>query len=265
MFSSLAEKKSWFTPDDLVPERRARFGSALSEGVSFSFVDSPSQPRMSDVPENSLLSCIHSVTARSAASVVLPFTLMAVSAEGRVLELIHSNETLRREAEQAGLRRGLMLDSLHAGMNAVSLAMETGGPTVVRGVEHSHPVFRQWNCICAPLVFEDRRYGFLDLSFSVAREVEFAVPFVIKLAEDISAQVQACDPCMRRSRIQELFQEFGLTPREREVAELWMNKKGALHISSQLGISEGTVRNTVKRIYEKMKVSDRAEMIGRLL
>jgi DNA-binding NarL/FixJ family response regulator len=45
---------------------------------------------------------------------------------------------------------------------------------------------------------------------------------------------------------------------------LWLSQKGALHISGELGISEGTVRNIVKNIYTKLQVNERKQFVKKL-
>lgn len=66
---------------------------------------------------------------------------------------------------------------------------------------------------------------------------------------------------MRKQDLEARFQEYRLTAREREVAHLWLSEKGALHISGELGISEGTVRNIVKNIYTKLRVNERKQFV----
>ncbi|AWV36066.1 helix-turn-helix transcriptional regulator [Paenibacillus odorifer] len=48
---------------------------------------------------------------------------------------------------------------------------------------------------------------------------------------------------------------------EREVAYHWSLRRGALQISNDLNVKEGTVRNIVKSIYSKMNISERWELI----
>ncbi|OMD88641.1 hypothetical protein BSK49_14405 [Paenibacillus odorifer] len=73
---------------------------------------------------------------------------------------------------------------------------------------------------------------------------------------------------MRKQDLEARFQEYRLTARERErereVAHLWLSEKGALHISGELGISEGTVRNIVKNIYTKLRVNERKQFVKKL-
>jgi DNA-binding CsgD family transcriptional regulator len=71
---------------------------------------------------------------------------------------------------------------------------------------------------------------------------------------------------LRKQDLEARFQEYRLTAREREreVAHLWLSEKGALHISGELGISEGTVRNIVKNIYTKLRVNERKQFVKKL-
>lgn len=51
-----------------------------------------------------------------------------------------------------------------------------------------------------------------------------------------------------------------LTTREHQVAELVSRGHGVLNVSHKLGLTEGTVRNHLKRIYRKLGVSSRVEL-----
>ena len=56
-----------------------------------------------------------------------------------------------------------------------------------------------------------------------------------------------------------------LTPRERQVASFVMQGANNLGIASSLQISRETVKKALQRIYEKLNVHGRAEMVARLL
>lgn len=149
-------------------------------------------------------------------------------------------------------------------MNAVSLAMEMNCIGVVRGTEHTDQTFRDWNCVCAPLQDDDSVYGYVDISFNRGEPIEFAIPFVQQIAENIMEKWMEKNPEMQQYRLESTLLEYKLTAREQEVARLWLMEKSALHIGSDLGISEGTVRNMLKSIYSKMRVNDRFQFVKRL-
>lgn len=57
---------------------------------------------------------------------------------------------------------------------------------------------------------------------------------------------------------------YGLTGREREVLELLLRGRSKVYIAETLFISENTVRGHVKRIYAKLDVHDRQELIDQI-
>lgn len=57
-------------------------------------------------------------------------------------------------------------------------------------------------------------------------------------------------------------EEWGISPREEEVLELIVNGKTNKEIASLLFISEHTVKNHLSRIFDKMNVTDRSQIIA---
>ncbi|NQX47245.1 hypothetical protein HQN87_18080 [Paenibacillus tritici] len=194
----------------------------------------------------------------------IPYVVFLTDKAGTILELVYSSPDTRTEMEQAELRPGVSLCRERAGMNAVSLAMEMKCIGVVRGAEHSDQAFRNWNCVCAPLQDHNTVYGYVDISFNRVEPIEFAIPFVQQIAENVMGKWMEKNPEMQQYRLEATLQAYKLTAREQEVARLWLLEKSALHIGSDLGISEGTVRNMLKSIYSKMRVNDRFQFVKRL-
>jgi DNA-binding CsgD family transcriptional regulator len=158
-----------------------------------------------------------------------------------------------------GLGLGMNLSKYFFGMNAISLAMDMGCIGIVRGVEHTMPIFQHWNSVCSPIFGDGAVQGYISISVPVERQVEFAVPFLQQLSAKLSVNKE-----IARTDHTEEFRQFNLSPREREVAHGWFLRKSALYISCELGIKEGTVRNIVKNIYSKMNVGDRSQFIKKL-
>ncbi|MNI60759.1 Transcriptional regulatory protein DegU [compost metagenome] len=57
-------------------------------------------------------------------------------------------------------------------------------------------------------------------------------------------------------------EEWGISPREEEVLELIVDGKTNKEIASALFISEHTVKNHLSRIFNKMNVTDRSQIIA---
>lgn len=66
-------------------------------------------------------------------------------------------------------------------------------------------------------------------------------------------------------RREQLADEYGLSPREREVFMMLAQGRSRAHISKTLVLSEGTVKTHVSHIYSKLGVSSKQEMIDLLL
>ena len=159
------------------------------------------------------------------------------------------------------LKTGKLINKTNIGLNAVSLAIETGKVAIVQGKEHSHLSMQNLNCICVPIVHNSAIKAYFNISFEQQHEFEWALPLIIKLAENIS-KIWTDDNSEGKDIIDSQFlDEYGLSLREKDVALLWYSNKSALFISQRLGIAEGTVRNIVKRIYLKLNINDRSTLI----
>ncbi|MFQ5444412.1 MAG: helix-turn-helix transcriptional regulator [Nitrospinales bacterium] len=68
----------------------------------------------------------------------------------------------------------------------------------------------------------------------------------------------------KRVELELLFRKFGLTPRETEVAYLTRKGMNDEEIAEKLFISKVTARNHVKKIYKKLGVHSRAQLVVKL-
>lgn len=195
----------------------------------------------------------------------IPFLFLLADASGTVMECISSaTAPAALQSQHLQLKRGVRLDRDHAGVNAISLAMETGKVSLVRGNEHSSGLLQHLNCICVPLIRGNIAEAYIDVSFERDREPEWALPLIVKLADSIAAAWKANDPEQAEAARLHFFDEHRLSGREREVAALWYLNKSALFIAQELGITEGTVRNVLKKIYVKLSIGDRSALIHKL-
>lgn len=62
-------------------------------------------------------------------------------------------------------------------------------------------------------------------------------------------------------RVAQLADEFGLTPRERDVFALLMRGRSVPYIRDELTVSRDTVATHVKHIYQKAGVHSRQELL----
>lgn len=265
--NTLDQPRAWSVPGDLESSQLEAFrplDAALTDWNGGSCAADPAKDSKEHIYHRAMIASIRSEMGRLSHLLSIPYVVFLTDKDGTILELVYSSKVTREEMEQAELRPGVSLGREQAGMNAVSLAMETKGIAVVRGTEHSDEAFRNWNCVCAPLQDDDTVYGYVDVSFDISEPIEFAVPFVQQIAENMLEKWMERNPEMVQYRLDSALMEYKLTAREQEVARLWLLEKSALHIGSDLGISEGTVRNMLKSIYSKMRVNDRFQFVKRL-
>lgn len=113
-------------------------------------------------------------------------------------------------------------------------------------------------------LFRGEIQGYIDISFYKGQQIELAIPLIQQIAENVSCKWMLSNPELQLLKLEMSFDEYSLTGREKDVAQMWLSEKSALFISNGLGISEGTVRNVIKSIYNKMKVTDRWQFIKKL-
>lgn len=262
------QTRAWCQPGDLSEQQLELFRPASGDKRTVpSVMTAPSEEvkYIDTVYHKAMIAAIRNEMNRFSQYITLPYVIFLTDRRGRILERVCSSPELQEEMNRAEFRIGVSLCRQQSGLNAVSLAMEMNCIGVVRGTEHSEAGFGEWNCICAPLKAEGQVYGYVDISFNRREQIEFAIPFIQQIAENITGRWMESHPEMQQFRLENSFQEYKLTAREQDVARLWLLEKSALHISSELGISEGTVRNMLKSIYSKMKVNDRWQFAKRLV
>jgi DNA-binding CsgD family transcriptional regulator len=256
---NLKSKRAWFIVDDLDKE---------FNNLSCEFRQSGSSPKMENpdsieelVPYETLIDVLHSELAKITEFLLFPFAFLLTDRAGNIIDIVSPFESIQEKLDHFGIKGGTNLSKQFSGLNAVSLAMEVKSIAVVRGCEHNMSMFKEWNCVCAPIKVDGVICGFIDISFEAHRPIGFSILFIKQLSEKIVFKLKERSPKLMEYRFQEKCNLYGLSPREREVAYHWSLKKGALQISYDLNVKEGTVRNIVKNIYSKMNVSERGELI----
>lgn len=63
-----------------------------------------------------------------------------------------------------------------------------------------------------------------------------------------------------RELADDIFKEYDLTPRQREVAQLLLQAKTRRQIAGELGLSESTVKTHTSDLYKKLNINSRAEL-----
>jgi transcriptional regulator of acetoin/glycerol metabolism len=258
----------WCSPEDLPEEQKISFKSAVLSPVK---IHNPAANKlacggdeMNALYHEAMIVSIRREMVRISEFISIPFVVFLTDQGGHILELVCSSTEMQQDMSKAGLGKGACLSKPYSGLNAVSLAMEMNCIGVVRGEEHSDTTFRDWNCVCAPLQLDGLVRGYIDISFNKGNQIEFAIPFVRQISENVADKWMAQNPDLHKYRLEASLQHYKLTAREKEVARLWVADRSALYISNALGISEGTVRNMVRSIYSKMNVNDRGQFTRKL-
>ncbi|MCL6601817.1 MAG: LuxR C-terminal-related transcriptional regulator [Paenibacillus sp.] len=270
MFISLKKTKTWCSPDDLKKEQFHSFqpSAAGNKGLMGTSLTKTLATPIDDVKSlyhKAMIVSIRREMVKICEYISLSFVVFLTDEDGYILDLVCSSSDMEEDMNKAGLGTGVCLSKGNSGLNAVSLAMEMDCIGVVRGEEHSDITFKDWNCVCAPLYLDGTVRGYVDISFNRGQQIEFAIPFIQQIAENVTHKWMNRDSEVQQSRLEASFHDYKLTAREKDVAHLWLQEKSALHISSMLGISEGTVRNMVKSIYTKMNVNERRQFSKKLV
>jgi DNA-binding NarL/FixJ family response regulator len=81
------------------------------------------------------------------------------------------------------------------------------------------------------------------------------------LAEEIPSEFFVENGIFSRAEWEELSEKLGLSPRQAQVASLLMRGLADKQIAMNLDISTHTLRTYLDRMFTKMQVSDRCELI----
>ncbi|NMI06882.1 hypothetical protein HF638_23110 [Paenibacillus sp. SZ31] len=201
----------------------------------------------------------------SISTLVVPSHLFILTDdEGMCLQLYASPQQLN-DLKKHYITPGTQFNMKNLGINAISIAMESGKIAVVQGKEHSHTLFSSWSSISTPIQVERKVLGYLAISFDSAEDVIFAVPLLEKIICNIEEHLEWRDPIARKKRINRKLEDFQLTNREKEVAYCWLEGQSRSKIAQMLTISEETVRFHVKHIYEKVGVKHQVEFVKKVI
>lgn len=185
-----------------------------------------------------------------------PHLFIFTDTSGIVLEMKGSDGIVHK-LEKNNIGEGTSFSLEQAGVNGISLAMEVQKPSLVRGKEHYLELFYEWSCVCQPIIVDGRIQGYLDLSTHSEEDFTWAFVLLGKLVADIEEKYFKSDPLRKQKDTMASMRQSGLSSREIEIAWRWLNNQSTLLISEELFISEGTVRNHIKKVYSKCNVSEK--------
>jgi len=210
-------------------------------------------------------------------------TLFQAIAQSKNEQELRSQIATEMKEYFAATRGGLFFfDQLPFADSKLQKALETAlstqhNPVLHYLVEHHAPVHeallvtpKTWQLICpradhwhvmaGPIV----SYGKLIGSVGFTRK-RGEPAFEGKNLEDLSAICLHLSTWAATVRLQhQIVKNNHLTPREVQIAELVAQGKTNSEIGTELWITENSVKQALKRIFRKLKVSSRAEMVAQL-
>lgn len=189
---------------------------------------------------------------------------MLADDQGRLLDVMGDEETLQL-LSKSNIGSGTSFAMEHIGINAISASMKTGRMIVVEGAEHHLKLFAGWTCVCAPVTCNSQIVGYLDLSIGNGADVAFAALLLRQMIKHVEAVLLTDCPHRHKEKVYEQFNKYGLTPRESEIGYRWLNNQPTTQISAELYISEGTVRNMIKKVYAKTETREKGRFIRKFM
>ncbi|OMF13778.1 hypothetical protein BK131_14015 [Paenibacillus amylolyticus] len=257
---TIAIPQNWNCMSDFPPQQSMKWRKVYQENVNTEAIHQIPKIELKErLQQNKKLLEIFRVnTRRVQEQLFYSHLFFLTDLEGIILDLI-GEETLHNGLKplEVGLGSSMALDS--GGINAISIALETGQNVFLKGDEHQLLIFKDWLCLCCPIKVQGDIIAYMNFS----RSTPFIYDSIFALVSSIvsSIELELEKELSNNQRVQALFNTYCFTNRECEVAALWLQNKGALFISEQLGITEGTVRNFVKKIYTKCTVNDRGSFM----
>lgn len=195
---------------------------------------------------------------------VKPYAFTLVNPEGIVV-YINGPDQIIHTLRERNIGLGTCFALEKTGINAISVSMELKDCVIIKGREHHLQMFSKSICICTSIHFGNEIYGYLNLTICEGEDETLAVPLLEQIICKVQDKMTKLNPEIREKYIFNLLDQYGLSKREKEIGYSWMQNQSTLQISSSLGISEGTVRNILKKVYLKTKVCDKGQFIKKFL
>jgi transcriptional regulator of acetoin/glycerol metabolism/DNA-binding CsgD family transcriptional regulator len=196
---------------------------------------------------------------------IKPYIFILTDIDGVVLSVHAKDELADILNRKQNIGVGTSFAMEYAGVNAISTAMERKESVFVLGSEHDLKMFSEWSCLCSPIRVGKEIIGYLDMSFATNEDAILAGSMFEHLLRGICGNLEELCPAVRREQIYNTFDDFKLSPREKEIGYCWLMNHSTLRISEELGIAEGTVRNVLKKVYSKTGVNDKGQFFRRFL
>lgn len=258
--------KKWFNLSDLAPATIAEMEKHLSCATPdyMPLKYSPQAMESILMQNQGLLTVANEDILLVNMGIGIPHLFFVTDPNGIVIRIIGQKDIIDR-LTSCEIDVGTSFAHEHAGINGVSLAMRLQGTVVVKDSEHTLAFYKSWACICSPIRLSNEIYGYIDLSFRTDVDVTFAVPLLNGMIEKIERNLRGNNARLRKEPDGLLFDAYHLSIREKEVALGWLQNKSVLQMAHTMGITEGTIRNMLKKVYAKTGVSDKGQFFRKFL
>lgn len=177
---------------------------------------------------------------------------------------------MENAADESVLHRRVAPKLAVVAMDGTILSSEPGlWQFLERFVEHE-AIERQKLPACitealADIASADRRNEIEPLSITWVPVPRLLVRATLLHGPDGSCIAVSFERLQVRSDVRQTGEHYGLSNREIEIAELLVQGLSTEHIAQRLSIARNTVREHMKHIHAKLRVSSRAELVSRLL
>lgn len=176
----------------------------------------------------------------------------------------------RETARKVEIGSGTVFTEESCGTNALSLAREHNRIVAIRGKQHYSDIFKNLWCV-AGLVknTEGRIVGYLNISIPAENELGFAVELLKILLVAIEKGILLLNLGLAGIQITplsplplEVARE--LTPREKDIYWLLLQRLKSKEIATTLNLSISTVNTHRKNIYQKLCVNGLSGLLSKL-
>ncbi|EFM11597.1 transcriptional regulator, LuxR family [Paenibacillus curdlanolyticus YK9] len=194
-------------------------------------------------------------------SLLMPHLFLLLTPDAQVIDYEGTSNVIDN-LHVLGIHKGCSLDVNTAGINAASLCQQTNKLSVVKGNEHTLHKFCNNYGLCAPIYNQDTIVAMLGLTFDLLYQTNFAIPVLVQAIQGIEQHLKP-NAMMEQQKVFSEFDQYKLTPREKQIGYEWLENKTVQYISAKHKISELTVRTFIKRIYNKVNVCSKGDFIRR--
>lgn len=261
----------WMTISDIESSIIERWRQSVkAKGLNMSHTRMPHRINLNKIEEvlkrnNKMIEIVQLEVSELLECMLKPYIFILTDPQGVVLAVHGQTQLVDILDLINNIGVGTSFAMGHAGLNAISMAIELMKCIFTRGVEHDLEIFSTWNCLCSTVRVGEEIIGYLDMSFAETEDLILAGSMFEHLLRSICGKLLDLCPGVKREHIYNQFNIHKLSQREKEVGYYWLMNHSTLRMAEEMGIAEGTVRNVLKKIYIKTRVNDKGQFFRKFL